>query len=137
MCLRTHLSNLCTPARASSHLLFSGAVILVAATGYRHRQTNGPFLALVSGLQGALDACPAMPTLTLETSIEDCLRRPSPGAAAWAFGGTRMFVSGVLSLVSSSARSLCQAVVSVLVRFVADDGCDTLGKCTVGQTTLG
>lgn len=108
-------------------------VPLVAATDYNtypHRQTNGPFLALVSGLQGALDACPAMPTLTLETSIEDCLRRPSPGAAAWAFGSTRMFVSGVLSLVSSSPRSLCQAVVSVLVRFVAGDGCDTLGKCT-------
>lgn len=108
----------------------------VAATDYPHRQRNGPFLALVSGLQGALDACPAMPTFTLETSIEDCLRRPSPGAAAWTLGSTRMFVSGVLSLVSSSPRSLCQAVVSVLVRFVAGDGCDTLGKCTADYTRV-
>ncbi|CAM9856276.1 unnamed protein product [Ectocarpus fasciculatus] len=114
----------CTPVIV--HVLLHRLAVVRPVKEASRRCTNGPFLALVSGLQGALDACPAMPTLTLETSIENCLRRPSPGAAAWAFGGTRMFVSGVLSLVSSSPRSLCQAVVSVLVRFVADDGCDTL-----------
>ncbi|CAM9944214.1 unnamed protein product [Ectocarpus sp. 6 AP-2014] len=114
----------CTPVIV--HVLLHRLAVVRPAKEASCRWTNGPFLALVSGLQGALDACPAMPTLTLETSIEDCLRRPSPGAAVWAFGSTRMFVSGVLSLVSSSPRSLCQAVVSVLVRFVAGDGCDTL-----------
>ncbi|CAM9425522.1 unnamed protein product [Ectocarpus sp. 13 AM-2016] len=114
----------CTPVIV--HVLLHRLAVVRPVKEASCRCTNGPFLALVSGLQGALDACPAMPTLTLETSIEDCLRRPSPGTAAWAFGSTRMFVSGVLSLVSSSPRSLCQAVVSVLVRFVAGDGCDTL-----------
>ncbi|CAM9495499.1 unnamed protein product, partial [Ectocarpus sp. 8 AP-2014] len=114
----------CTPVIV--HVLLHRLAVVRPVKEASCRWTNGPFLALVSGLQGALDACPAMPTLTLETSIEDCLRRPSPGAAAWAFGSTRMFISGVLSLVSSSPRSLCQAVVSVLARFVAGDGCDTL-----------
>lgn len=88
-----------------------------------YHQAKGPFLALLSGLQDALDSCPAMPGATLEASIEDCLRRPSPAAAAWSLGAAGTFVGGVLSLASRSPRSLCQAVVSVLVRFVADKGC--------------
>lgn len=93
-------------------------------------QTKGPFLALVSGLQNVLDACPAMPGVALETSIQDCLRRPSPAAAAWSLDAARMFAGGVLSLVSRSPRSmsLCQAVVSVLVRFVAEKGCGLAGE---------
>lgn len=39
-----------------------------------------------------------------------------------------MFVGGTLSLVSRSPRSLCQAVVSVLVRFVAERGCGVAGE---------
>eukprot|EP00752_Nemacystus_decipiens_P010613 g9451.t1 len=89
------------------------------------KETKGSLLALVSALHDVLDACPAMPGVALEASIEDCLRRPSPGAAAWSLGAVRTFVGGVLSLVSRSPRSssLCQAVVSVLVRFVAEQGC--------------
>lgn len=91
-------------------------------------QTRGPFFELVSGLQSALDACPAMPGVALGASIEDCLRRPSPGAASWSLGTTRMFVGGALSLVSRSPRSLCQAVVTVLVRFIAERGCGITGE---------
>ena len=96
-------------------------------------QTKGAFILLVSSLQSVLDACPAMPGAALETSIEDCLRRPSPGAAAWSLGAARMFVGGVLSLVSRSPRSLslCQAVVSVLVRFLAEKGCGLAGESLV------
>lgn len=91
-------------------------------------QTKGPFFELVSGLQNALDACPAMPGVALGTSIEDCLRRPSPSTASWSLGTTRMFVGGTLSLVSRSPRSLCQAVVTVLVRFIAERGCGVAGE---------
>lgn len=96
-------------------------------------QAKEPFLALVSGVQNVLDACPAMPGVTLETSIQDCLRRPSPGAAAWSLGAARMFVGGVLSLVSRSPRSLslCQVVVSVLVCFVAEKRCGLAGEPSV------
>ena len=81
-----------------------------------------------------LEACPAMPGVALESSIQDCLRQPSPGAAAWSLGAARMFVGGVLSLVSRSPRSLslCQAVVSVLVRFVAEKRC-ALGLALAGE----
>ncbi|CAM9382743.1 unnamed protein product [Scytosiphon promiscuus] len=88
------------------------------------KETKQPFFALISALQGALDACPALPSLALAASVEDCLRKPSPGAAAWSLRATRMFVGGVLSLVSRSPRSLCLAVVSVLVRFVAQRRCE-------------
>lgn len=42
-------------------------------------------------------------------------------------------MGGVLSLVSRSPRSLslCQAVVSVLVRFVAEKGCELAGELDV------
>lgn len=80
-----------------------------------------------------------MPGVALETSIQDCLRRPSPGAAAWSLGAARMFVGGVLSLVSRSPRSfsLCQAVVSVLVRFVAETGCGLAGESYVCLVRFG
>lgn len=79
-----------------------------------------------------------MPGAALESSIEDCLRRPSPGAAAWSLGAARMFVGGVLSLVSRSSRSLslCQAVVSVLVRFVAEKGCGLAGKSSIRYNVI-
>ena len=145
MVLYHHISS---KARANRRFLLFGAVLSPHRTAeishnppYTHTsccpshapsrsQTKRPFLALVSGLQDVLDACPAMPALALETSIQDCLRRPSPGAAAWSLGAARVFVGGVLSLVSRSPRSLslCQAVVSVLVRFVAEKGCGLAGE---------
>ncbi|CAM9324715.1 unnamed protein product, partial [Hapterophycus canaliculatus] len=106
----------CTPAIV--HVLLHRLAIVRSG-----KETKQPFFALVSALQAALEACPALPSSALAASVGDCLRRPSPGAAAWSLRATRMFVGGVLSLVSRSPRSLCQAVVSVLVRFVAEREC--------------
>lgn len=90
---------------------------------------------LVSGLQEALDNCPAMPGATLEVSIEDCLRRPLPGAT-WSVRTIPMFVHGVLSLVTRSPRSLCQAVVPLLVRLVAETECQAEGELNVLGSAL-
>lgn len=110
----------------------SSLVYRVCCGSSKSNQNKGPFQALVSALQDLLEACPAMPGVALETSIEDCLRRPSPGAASWSLGAARLFVGGVLSLVSRSRSprsvSLCQAVVSVLVHFVAEKGCGLAGE---------
>lgn len=93
-------------------------------------QTKRSFNLLVTGLESALDACPAMPGAALEASIESCLRRPSLDPSS-SLRATRMFVRGLLSLVSTSQRSLCQSVVPVLVRFVSERECEASGEwCT-------
>lgn len=111
---------------ATDRLVPFTAILLSVADCAQH-QSKGPFFSLVSGLQEALDGCPAMPGATLEASIEDCLRRPLPGAT-WSLRTIPMFVHGVLSLVTQSPRSLCQTVVPLLVRFVAETECQVDGE---------
>lgn len=95
--------------------------------GFPYPQTKRSFNLLVKGLERALDACPAMPGPALEASIESCLSRPSLDASCSPHA-TRIFVRGLLSLVSSSPRSLCQSVVPVLVRFVSERECGLNGE---------
>lgn len=98
--------------------------------GFPSTQTKRSFNLLVTGLESALDACPAMPGAALEASIESCFRRPSLDPSS-SLRATRMFVRGLLSLVSTSQRSLCQSVVPVLVRFVSERECEASGEwCT-------
>lgn len=102
------------------------APVVAAVCCWQH-QGSGPFDALVLALQEALDACPALPGAAVAASVDDCLRRPSRGAT-WSLRSTPKFVRGLLSLVSRSPRSLCQVVVPVLVRFVAETECQANGK---------
>lgn len=68
-----------------------------------------------------------MPAAAMERSVEDCLRRPSPGAT-WSLGALSMFVQGVLSLVAQFPRALSPSVVPLLVRFVSETSCRDDGE---------
>lgn len=91
------------------------------------RQTDGRYGVLVSALKETLGTCPALPSETLSTLLEDCLRRHS-STAAWSMRTAPLLVRGALSLVTQSPRSLCRAIVPVLVCFIAENECGVTGK---------
>lgn len=93
----------------------------------KQRQTDGRYGLLVSGLKETLGTCPALPSEILSTLLEDCLRRPS-SAVAWSMRAAPLLVRGALSLLTQSPRSLCRAVLPVLVCFVAESECGVPGK---------
>lgn len=85
---------------------------------------------LASTLEAALSACPALQSGVMQAAVDDCLRRPSPGAAL-SPRSMQTFVQSILSLKRRSSESLCHAFVVVLVRFVADTECSRAkGKCS-------